>query len=240
MGKGLHQISDAKWNPVTGCTKYSDGCKNCYALDRLIPLMKIQKYRNGGKVTCHEDLLDVPRRRKSPTVFFVNNMGDPFHPDVPFEFLQRIFRVMNQCTRHTFFLLTKRTERLLETATQLVYSNNIWVGVTVESGKYITRINDLRTIPAHHRWLMFEPLIGRVGKMDLTGIEYAMCGGESGLGFRPMSTDWVREIRDQCVVAKVRFNFMQYAAVDPRPLGRELDGRKWKELPDDDPQLSLF
>lgn len=242
MGKGLNQVSDAKWNPVTGCTKFSDGCKCCYALDRLIPLMQggSPKYRNGGKVTCHEDLLDVPSRKRSPTVFCVNNMGDPYHPDVPLDFLKRIFCVMNHCQRHTFFVLTKRTDRLLATAHELTYSRNIWLGVTVESGKYVSRIDDLRKIPAHHRWLMFEPLIGPVGKIDLTDIEYAMCGGESGIGFRPMETDWVREIRDQCISAGVKFNFMQYAAVDPRPLGRVLDGREWKELPDDSAQLSLW
>ncbi len=173
-------------------------------------------------------------------VWFVNNMGDPWHPDVPIDFLKRMFTVMNECQRHTFFTLTKRTERMVETAPLLNWTPNIWMGVTVESAKYNSRIDDLRKIPVLHRWLMFEPLIGPVGKIDLTGIEYVMCGGESGLGFRPMSVDWVREIKDQCMAARVKFNFMQYAAIDPRPMGRVLDGKEWKELPDLEPQLSLF
>ena len=124
MGKGLSQLGKV-WNPVTGCTKYSDGCKNCYALDRLIPLMKNNKYRNGGRVTCHVDLLDVPRKKKRPGAFFVNNMGDIFHEEVPFSFLKDLFRTMNECSRHTFRALTKRTPRLLEYAPHLNWSNNI-------------------------------------------------------------------------------------------------------------------
>jgi protein gp37 len=193
-----------------------------------------------GLVTCHEDLLDIPRKKLSPTVFFVNNMGDPYHPDVPRDFVKRMFHTMNECTRHKFFILTKRTGRLLATAPDLMYSSNIWLGVTVESAKYATRIDDVRKIDAQHRWLMFEPLIGPIGKVDLTGIEYAMCGGESGIGFRPMDIEWAREIRDQCATQRVRFNFMQYAAVDPRPLGRMLDGRMWTDLPLDSLQYEMF
>ncbi len=239
MGKGLHQLGKV-WNPVTGCTKYSDGCAHCYALDRLIPLMKNEKYRNGARVTCHEDLLDVPRKKRRPGAFFVNNMGDIFHEDVPFSFLKEVFRTMNECSRHTFRALTKRTPRLLEYAPHLKWTSNIWMGVTVESAKYNFRIDDLRKVPASNRFIMFEPLIGPVGKINLDGISLVLVGGESGSGFRRMDPSWAREIRDQCIAAKVKFNFMQYAAVDPRPLGRILDGREWKELPDDNPQLSLL
>jgi len=239
MGKGLHQLGK-KWNPITGCTKYSDGCAHCYALDRLIPLMKSEKYRNGGRVTCHEDLLELPRKRKSPGTFFVNNMGDLFHDDVPFSFLKELFRTMNECARHRFFALTKRSPRMLECAPHLNWTENIWMGVTVESAKYTFRIDDLRKVPVSHRFIMFEPLLGPVGTIDLKNIDLVLVGGESGIGFRRMDVSWAREIRDQCVSGGVLFNFMQYAAVDPRPLGRELDGREWKELPDTELQLSLF
>jgi len=239
MGKGLHQLGK-KWNPITGCTKYSDGCAHCYALDRLIPLMKSEKYRNGGRVTCHEDLLDLPRKRKSPGTFFVNNMGDLFHDEVPLSFLKELFRTMNECSRHRFFALTKRTSRMLECAPDLNWTKNIWMGVTVESAKYNFRIDDLRKVPASNRFVMFEPLIGPVGSINVDGISLVLVGVESGTGFRAMDPSWVREIRDQCITAGVRFNFMQYAAVDPRPLGRELDGREWTELPHQDSQLSLF
>jgi len=239
MGKGIHQLGKV-WNPVTGCTKYSEGCAHCYALDRIIPLMKNDRYRNGARVTCHEDLLDVPRRQKRPGTFFVNNMGDLFHDDVPFSFLKELFRAMNECSRHKFFALTKRTPRMLEYAPRMNWTNNIWMGVTVENAKYGFRVNDLRKVPVSHRFVMFEPLLGSVGKIDLKEIDLALVGGESGIGFRRMDPCWAREIRDQCISAGVKFNFMQYAAVDPRPLGRQLDGREWKELPDEEPQLSLF
>ena len=239
MGKGLHQLGKV-WNPVTGCTKYSDGCMHCYALDRVIPLMTNERYKNGSRVTCHEDLLNMPRKRKSAGAFFVNNMGDVFHEDVPMEFVKEVFRTINECPRHVFRALTKRTPRLLECVAHLKWSSNIWMGVTVESGDYNFRIDDLRKVPAANRFVMFEPLIGPVGKINLDGIGLTLVGGESGSGFRKMETDWAREIRDQCISAGVKFNFMQYAAVDPRVLGRVLDGREWKELPDDNPQLSLW
>jgi protein gp37 len=239
MGKGLHLLGEV-WNPITGCTKYSDGCAHCYALDRVIPMMKNAKYKNGGLVTCHEDLLDVPRKRKSPGKFFVNNMADLFHDKVPFEFLEKIFRTINECPRHVFRALTKRTPRMLELAPRLKWTSNFWMGVTVESEKYKFRIDDLSKVPVSNRFVMFEPLIGPVGKLDLDGIDLVLVGGESGIGYRPMDPDWVREIRDQCVSAGVGFNFMQYAAIDPRPLGRKFDGRIWNDLPDDARQLSLF
>ena len=239
MGKGLKMFG-AKWNPVTGCTKYSEGCLHCYALDRLIPRMTNEKYKNGGQSTCHYDLLDAPKKRKRPTRYFVNNMADVFHPDVPFDFLKELFATMNDCPQHVFRLLTKRTERMFQLAPLLQWTNNISMGVTVECAKYLSRIDDLRKVPVSRKFVMCEPLLESLGKMNLDGIELVLVGGESGIGCRPMDVEWVREIRDQCVAAKVMFNFMQHAAVDPRPLGRVLDGREWKEVPNDDPQLELF
>lgn len=239
MGKGLSQFG-VKWNAVTGCTKFSEGCMHCYALDRLIPLMRNEKYKNGGRLTCHYDLLDVPKKRRKPTRYFVNNMGDIFHQDVPVDFLKHLFQTMNDCPQHVFRLLTKRTERMLELAPLFKWTSNISMGVTVESAKYLSRIDDLRKVPVSRKFVMCEPLLGPLGKMNLEGIELVLVGGESGVGFRPMEVDWVREIRDQCIAASVMFNFMQYAAVDPRPLGRVLDGREWKEVPNDGPQLELF
>jgi protein gp37 len=239
MGKGLNQFG-VKWNPLTGCTKFSEGCMHCYALDRLIPRMRNEKYRNGGRLTCHYDLLDAPKNRRKPTRYFVNNMGDIFHQDVPVDFLKQLFQTMNDCPQHTFRLLTKRTERMLELAPSFSWTYNISMGVTVENAKYLSRIDDLREIPVVRKFVMCEPLLGPLGKMNLDGIELVLVGGESGVGCRPMEVDWVREIRDQCIEAGVMFNFMQYAAVDPRPLGRVLDGREWKDLPNDSPQVELF
>lgn len=239
MGKGLH-LFEHNWNPITGCTKYSAGCKNCYALDRVIPQLTTEKYKNGALVTCHNDLLDVPRRMKKPKSIIVNNMGDLFHDDVPLSFLKELFKTMNECPRHTFYPLTKRTPRMLELSPHLNWSSNIVMGVTVEDAEYKFRIDDLRKVPVKRRFIMFEPLIGSIGKIDLDGFELVLVGGESGIGFRKMDIDWAREIRDQVVAAGVKFNFMQYAAVDPCKLGRELDGKIWNELPNDDHQLELF
>jgi protein gp37 len=193
------------------------------------------KYVAGfGVVKCHDSVLDVPRRRRKPKTYFVNSMADTFHKDVPDEFVKKIFDVMNSCPQHTFQLLTKRTERMVSLSSQMKYTDNIWQGVSVERQDYVHRIDDLRKVPAKVRFIMFEPLIGPVGTLDLTGIHWAIVGGESGGGtnnFRPMDVTWVRQIRDQCVGAGVKFIFKQYAAQRPEELGKELDGQVWNERP---------
>mgnify|MGYP001377394179 CR=1 FL=1 len=228
------QILGDCWDTVTGCTKVSAGCKHCYAerfTDWMIRLGKAKYEAGFHQVVCHDYVLDVPIHRKKAKTYFVNSMADTYHQDVPIEFIQRIFQVMNQCPQHTFQVLTKRSERMVEVAPSLEFSGNIWQGVSVERADCLYRIDHLRQMPARIKFIMFEPLVGRIGKLDLTGIDWVIVGGESGNGWRPMETDWVREIRDQCVDAGVKFVFKQYAAKKPEPLGRFLDGVVWDERP---------
>ena len=232
------QVLGDPWDTVTGCTKISAGCRECYAekfTGWINRMHNTDKYKAGfGVVVCHDDVLEVPTKRRKPKAYFVNSMADTFHKDVTEEFVKKIFAVMNGCPRHTFQLLTKRTDRMVQLCSQLTYTDNIWQGVSVESDKYIHRIDDLRKVPARIRFVYFEPLIGAVGKLNLDGIHWAIVGGESGGGthrFRPMAVQWVRAIRDQCVAAGVKFVFKQYAGKRPESLGRELDGRVWDEWP---------
>lgn len=228
------QILGKPWDSISGCTKISAGCKHCYAerfTDWMIELKK-KKYEAGfHKVVCHESDLEMPRKRKKAETYFVNSMSDTFHEDVPIEFIQKIFTVMNERPQHTFQVLTKRTDRMLELAPQLNYSDNIWQGVSVERADFVYRIDDLRNSPARIKFIMFEPLLGSLGKMNLEGIDWAIVGGESDKGWRKMNVEWAREIRDQCVDAGVKFVFKQYAAFKPEPLGRMLDDQLWDERP---------
>ena len=232
------QILGDCWDTITGCTKISAGCRECYAekfTGWINRLDKTDKYSAGfGVVVCHDDELDVPRKRKKPKTYFVNSMADTFHKDVPDEFIGKIFDVMNNCPQHTFQLLTKRSDRMVQLSGKLKYTDNIWQGVSVERQDYVHRIDDLRKVPARIRFVMFEPLVGSVGKLNLDGIRWALVGGESGGGtnrFRPMDIAWVREIRDQCVAAGVKFVFKQYSGKRPEQLGRLLDGKIWDERP---------
>ena len=232
------QILGDAWDTITGCTKVSAGCRDCYAekfTGWINRMGNTDKYSAGfGVVKCHDDVLDVPRRRKKPKTYFVNSMADTFHKDVPDEFIRKLLDVMNACPQHTFQLLTKRSDRMVKLSSKLKYGDNIWQGVSVESCDYLHRIDDLRLVPARVRFIMFEPLISAVGKLNLDGIHWAIVGGESGGGtdrFRLMNTQWVRAIRDQCIEAGVKFVFKQYAGKRPQDLGRELDGRIWDERP---------
>ncbi len=201
---------------------------------------KNPRYRNGFNLSLHPDLLNVPRHWRKGRMVFVNSMSDLFHKDVPLEFIRRVFHTMNECPQHQFQILTKRSGILASVAPSLMWTDNIWAGVTVEDANHLDRVDDLRSVPAKVRWISFEPLLGRIGKIDLNGIHWVVVGGESGAGFRPMETDWVRELRDQCVAQAAKFFFKQYAGVHPRVLGSDLDGKEWKEKPDLNPQLSLF
>ncbi|WP_415878400.1 DUF5131 family protein [Methylomonas sp. TEB] len=227
-------ILGQEWDSISGCTKISAGCKHCYA-ERMTEwhLKKgTSKYQAGfHKVVCHERELRVPLKRKTPQTYFVNSMADTFHKDVPLEFIQKLYKVMNDCPQHTFQVLTKRSDRMLETVTSLNYSENIWLGVSVEREDCVYRIEHLQQTPARIKFVMFEPLVGPVGTLDLTGIDWTIVGGESGDGWRKMEIDWVREIRDQCLSAGVKFVFKQFAGFNPEPLGRMLDGVLWDERP---------
>lgn len=221
------------WNPVTGCTKVSQGCKNCYAerMAKRLKAMGVDRYRDGFAVTLHEDLIETPKRWKGSKLVFVNSMSDVFHEKVPLEFIQRMFKTMRECPQHTFQLLTKRSERLVELAPHLEWAPNIWMGVSVEDSRVIKRIDDLRSVPAYVRFLSCEPLIGSLAGLNLDGIHWVIAGGESGPRSRPMEARWVIEIKDACEQADVAFFFKQWGGTRKDLTGRELNGRTYDEFP---------
>jgi len=225
--------TESTWNPVTGCTKISPGCKNCYAerMAKRLFAMGQANYLNGFKVTTHEHVLELPLKWKKPQTIFVNSMSDLFHKDVSEEFISKVFDVMNRAPWHTFQVLTKRAERLADIHDRLSWSKNIWMGVSVENSDCKSRIDLLRGIKANVKFISFEPLIGRLGKVNLKNIDWAIVGGESGPRARYMSPEWVADLRDQCLAQKVPFFFKQWGGVNKKKAGRLLDGRTWDEMP---------
>ena len=225
--------TDSTWNPVTGCTKVSPGCKHCYAerMAKRLKAMGHPNYANGFKPTVHEHLLEQPLRWKKPQMIFVNSMSDLFHEDVPSDFIQKIFNVMHQAHWHTFQILTKRSQRLLEMSQRLEWPVNVWMGVSVENDDYVFRVDHLRQTGAHVKFLSLEPLLGPLPDLDLRGIDWVIAGGESGPGARPMKEEWVIEIRDQCQAGNVPFFFKQWGGVRKKRNGRILQGRTWDEFP---------
>lgn len=231
--KSQIEWTEATWNPVTGCSKISAGCKNCYA-ERLAMRLKAMgnaRYRNGFAVTLHEDVLELPKRWKQPRMIFVNSMSDLFHKEVPLSFIQSIFKTMQECPQHTFQILTKRSERLKSLADRLDWPSNVWMGVTVEDGTVIHRIADLQQVPAAIRFLSCEPLIGDIGEMPLDGIDWVIVGGESGPYARPVKVEWIRSIFRQCRKEKIPFFFKQWGGPRKDLTGRELNGRVYDEMP---------
>ena len=225
--------TEATWNPVTGCTKISPGCKHCYAerMAKRLQAMGQERYRNGFRVTLQPDSLEGPLRWKRPRMIFVNSMSDLFHKQVPLEHIQRIFSVMRDAHWHTFQILTKRGDRLRADAHRIDWPANVWMGVSVESSEYLHRVEQLRTVPAAVRFLSIEPLLGPIPDLSLTDIGWVIVGGESGPGARSMDPSWVRAIRDFCLEEGVPFFFKQWGGVWKSRQGRELDGRTWDELP---------
>ena len=225
--------TESTWNPVTGCTKTSPGCLNCYAerMARRLLAMGQPNYANGFAVTCHPHALRLPLAWKTPQSVFVNSMSDLFHEQVPQDFIRQVFAVMRRAHWHRFQVLTKRSARLAELAPDLDWAPNIWMGVTVENAATKTRIEDLRRVPAAVRFLSIEPLLGPLGALDLDGIGWVIVGGESGPGARPMLAEWVLPIRDKCVRACVPFFFKQWGGVRKKRAGRLLEGRTWDEMP---------
>ncbi|HHW19340.1 MAG TPA: phage Gp37/Gp68 family protein [Firmicutes bacterium] len=223
----------ATWNPVTGCSKVSKGCKNCYAERFALRLQAAgnPRYVNGFKVTLHPELLELPSHWKRPRLIFVNSMGDLFHEEVPSWFIQRVFEVMGNCHWHVFQVLTKRPKRAAELAKDLPWPPNVWMGTSVEDTSVMQRIEWLRLIPAHIRFLSLEPLLGPLANLTLDGIHWVIVGGESGPGARPMHPEWVRQIRDCCVANSIPFFFKQWGGRNRKASGRLLDGRTWDELP---------
>lgn len=225
--------TEMTWNPVTGCTKISQGCKHCYAerMAKRLTAMGSDRYRNGFKVTLHPDLLEVPMRWKKPRTVFVNSMSDLFHEDIPDDYIARVFDTMNRCPQHTFQVLTKRAERLPALARRLNWTPNIWMGVSVEDARVADRIGYLRQTPASVRFLSLEPLIGPLEGLDLEGISWVIVGGESGPRARPMKQAWVQSILRQCRAASVFFFFKQWGGVRKDMTGRRLNGRLYDEMP---------
>ena len=237
MASSSIEWTEMTWNPTTGCTKISAGCKFCYAevMSKRLLSMGIDKYSKGFKLVTHESALNIPYSWKSPKIVFVNSMSDLFHKDVPLEFIQRVFLVMNNNPQHVFQVLTKRSERLLEIDSQLKWTHNIWMGVSVEDSKVTNRIEDLRKTKARVKFLSCEPLIGAIPKMNLKKIDWVIVGGESGRNPRPINADWVIDIQDQCKKANVSFFFKQWGGTNKKKQGRELNGETYSEFP---PQYS--
>jgi protein gp37 len=225
--------TESTWNPLSGCTKISPGCKHCYAERMALRLQAMGQanYVNGFDLTLHEDALELPLRWKKPQTIFVNSMSDMFHVDVPAEFIVRAFDVMRRASWHRFQVLTKRSERLLRLSGQLPWAENIWMGVSVENDVYTNRIEHLRQTNAAIKFLSLEPLLGPLDDLRLDGIGWVIVGGESGPGARPMKPEWVTSIRDQCVDANVPFFFKQWGGVWKKKFGRELEGRTWDQMP---------
>ncbi len=233
--KSLIEWTESSWNPITGCSKISNGCKNCYAERLALRLKKmgVRKYRNGFRLTLHPEALDEPLKWKTSRMIFVCSMSDLFHEDVPDYFIKEVFRVMNDAAMHTFQVLTKRAERLAEFADKVEWTNNIWAGVTVESEKYLYRIDYLKRVPAAVRFVSMEPLLGPVPGLRevIKGVNWVIVGGESGPNARPMKAEWVREIRDICAEFGVPFFFKQWGGVNKKKAGRLLDGKEYNEIP---------
>lgn len=225
--------TETTWNPVTGCTKISPGCKNCYA-ERMayrLQAMGQPNYRNGFKVTLHERMLPLPLEWRKPRMIFVNSMSDLFHKDIPTEFIEKTFAVMRKASWHTFQVLTKRSDRLREIDSIIYIPKNVWIGVSVECEDYLHRIDDLRATHASVKFLSLEPLIGPLPNLNLDGIDWAIVGGESGPGARPMQEEWVTDIRDICLASNVPFFFKQWGGVVKKRTGRVLEGRTWDQMP---------
>jgi protein gp37 len=225
--------TEMTWNPVTGCTKVSAGCKNCYAERLAIRLkaMGVERYQNAFGVTLQEDLVDLPLRWRKRRLVFVNSMSDLFHEAVPLEFIQRVFDTMQQCPQHQFQILTKRSRRLYKIASQLPWAKNVWMGVSVENEEVISRIFDLQTVPASVRFLSCEPLLGPLDHLPLDRINWVIVGGESGPGARKMEPVWVESIYQQCREANIPFFFKQWGGTRKNRTGRELLGRTFSEMP---------
>jgi protein gp37 len=234
MGANSHiEWTEATWNPVTGCTKITAGCKNCYA-ERLalrLQAMGNQRYKRGFRVTLHKDVVDLPRTWKTPRRIFVNSMSDLFHSDVPLWFIRRVFKTMVECPQHSFQILTKRSDRLEKLSAKLSWPKNVWMGVSIEDSRVFHRIDELRKVPAAVRFLSCEPLIGSLVEINLQGIHWVIVGGESGPHSRTMNIEWVREVFRACRKQKVPFFFKQWGGVRKDLTGRLLGGRTYDEMP---------
>jgi len=225
--------TDSTWNPITGCTKISSGCAHCYAekMANRLKAMNIEKYKNGFSLTLHPKSLKEPYSWKKPRMVFVNSMSDLFHEDIDFNYIKKVFEVMNDNPRHIFQVLTKRGDILEKYHSKLVWTPNIWMGVTVESKNCIERIRQLGKTNAIVKFLSCEPLLSDLGRLQLTKINWVIVGGESGPKARLMEKEWVEKIQKQCAVAEVPFFFKQWGGVNKKATGRVLNGKIYSEMP---------
>jgi len=232
QGSGI-EWTEATWNPVTGCTRVSPGCKHCYAERMALRLQAMGQanYTNGFELTLQPHMLELPLRWRKPQTIFVNSMSDLFHVGVPLEYVLEVFDVMSRAHWHRFQVLTKRAERLQEISPRLHWAPNIWMGVSVETEHYKSRIDNLRRTDARVKFLSLEPLLEPLPDLDLRGIDWVIVGGESGPGSRPMNPAWAIDLRDQCSRAKVPFFFKQWGGKKKKQAGRILEGRVWDEMP---------
>jgi protein gp37 len=231
--KSSIEWTEYTWNPVTGCTKTSPGCLNCYAerMAKRLQAMGLPNYRTGFRVALHEHVLFAPRAWKKPSIVFVNSMSDLFHEKVPLEFILKVFEVMRANPQHQFQILTKRAERLAEITSFIDWPENVWMGVSVENNDYTNRIDDLRISGAFIKFLSIEPMLGPISNMDLNGIDWVIVGGESGPRARPIQYEWIVDVRDQCIKSQVPFFFKQWGGTNKKKAGKLLDGKIWNQMP---------
>lgn len=233
MSKSKIEWTGSTWNPITGCTKYSDGCTNCYAekMANRLKNMGLKKYENSFNLTLHYENIEDPLFMKKPQTIFVCSMSDIFHKDVPDEFILKLFEVMNKAYWHTFQVLTKRAERIKELNDSITWTKNIWLGTTVESEKVTHRIDYLRESGAYIKFLSIEPLLTPINDLKLKNIDWVIVGGESGAKARPMLKEWVIDIKNQCNTQDVPFFFKQWGGKNKKKAGRLLDNNTYDEMP---------
>ncbi|MCP4708637.1 MAG: phage Gp37/Gp68 family protein [Planctomycetes bacterium] len=225
--------TESTWNPVTGCTKISPGCKNCYAerIARRLHAMGQPNYRNGFRTTLQPHALEIPLHWKKPRTIFVNSMSDLFHKDVPLDFIQKVFDIMSRAPQHRFQVLTKRSHRLLQLSHKLPWPPNVWMGVSVENNDYTFRIDHLKQTPANIKFISLEPLIGPTPNLNLKNLDWIIVGGESGPKARPINPDWVLDIRDQCQQTNTPFFFKQWGGTNKKKTGRTLQKKTYNQMP---------
>jgi protein gp37 len=225
--------TETTWNPTTGCTKISSGCKNCYAerMSLRLQAMAVKKYNDGFNLKIHPEVLEEPYSWRKPRTVFVNSMSDLFHEKMPFDFIKKVFKVMNDNPMHTFQVLTKRADILSKYSNELVWSKNIWMGVTVENQENVSRVDFLRDVNANVKFISIEPLIGEIKDLNLKNIDWVIVGGESGPGARPIKEKWVINLKEQCLNQNTHFFFKQWGGVNKKKNGRLLDGQTWDEMP---------
>ena len=240
MAQSRIEWTEATWNPSVGCKKVSSGCANCYAevMARRLQAMRAPGYEHGFEFRTLPERLDAPRRIKKPTKFFVNSMSDLFHKDMPFDFLDAVFKTITETPQHTYQILTKRDKIMVDYFLTRDVPNNVWLGVSVESRKVLSRIDSLRRVNANIRFLSVEPLLENLGHVDFSGIHWVIVGGESGVGARPMKREWALNVQRQCDEQDVAFFFKQWGAWgedgvkrSKKANGRLLDDREWNAEP---------